>query len=91
MNVAEVNLQRAQELADLLPRLGYMRARVLPDGSVAAISDLAFTRAIYLGCTSEHWERRYCFANYALADRRFAELQSEDDVPAGHTAARILR
>jgi len=90
MTVAEVNQQAAEKLAELLPRLGYLRARVLPDGSVAAVSDLAFTRAIYLGCTADGWAARYCFANYALADRRFSELQSEDDKPEGHTAARFM-
>lgn len=87
----DINLQAAQALAELAPRIGYAKARVLPDGSVAAVSDLAFTRAIYLGLTEEGgWSRRFCFANYALAERRFAELKGEDDIPAGHVAARGL-
>ena len=88
ISVLDINLQSAQELAEMATCMGYSRARVLPDGSVAAVSDLAFTRAIYLGLHADGWARRYCFANYKLADQRFAELQSEDDVPAGHVAAR---
>ena len=86
--IEAANLQAAEELAQRLPRMGYARARVLPDGSVAAVSDLAFTRALYLGVTETGWARRFCFANFKLADRRFLELQSEDDVPEGHVAVR---
>lgn len=89
MSVAETNLQAAHKLAEFVTRLGYSKARVLPDGTVAALGDLAFTRAVFTGLTETGWSARYCFANYALADRRFAELQSEEDVPAGHTAVRF--
>lgn len=67
---------------------GYVDARVLADGSVAAILDLLTTRAIVLGCTRYSWERRFCFVDRALADRRFGELQSEEDEPAGYITCR---
>lgn len=79
----------AVELAG--PDQGYLRVRVLPDGSVAALQDLITTRAIVLGCTRWGWARRYCFANRALADARFDQLQSEDDEPEGFLTKRPLR
>lgn len=86
--IEATNLRAAEDVAEFATRNGYARARVLPDGSVAAVSDLAFTRALYLGVTETGWARRFCFANFKLADRRFLELQSEDDIPAGHVATR---
>lgn len=62
--------------------------RVLPDGSVALLTDLLFTRAICLGCHSWGYSRRFCFSDTALADRVFAGLQSEDDTISGHIAQR---
>ena len=67
---------------------GYRAARVLTDGSIAATLDLIFTRAICLGVTRWGWENRFCFEDRALANLRFAELQSEDDVPTGFIARR---
>jgi hypothetical protein len=78
-----------EELAAEVMRLGdgsYRQVRVLPDGSVAALTDLAFTRAIILDCDLYGWGSRFCFADRALADQRFAELQSADDTPAGFIA-----
>lgn len=80
-----------EELAKEVMRLGdgsYKQVKVLADGSIAAIGDLLFTRAIYLGCNDTGWSSRFCFENRALADQRFGELASEDDVPEGYTARR---
>lgn len=66
----------------------YLDVRVLPDGSVAAVGDLLFTRAIFLGCNAYGFERRFCFSDRELALKRYAELQSEDDTPEGFTASR---
>lgn len=85
---AEVNAANAWELAAMLPLQGYMAARVLPDGSVAALLQLVYTRAICLGCIREGWATRFCFEDQKLADRRFAALASEDDEPAGYVARR---
>ena len=53
------------------------------------LQDLLFTRAIAFGCHRGGWVKRFCFADRALADRRFVEVQSEDDFPEGHVASRI--
>ncbi len=65
-----------------------VEVRVLPDGSVAMLHDLLFTRAICLGCTAWGWSRRFCFEDRARADAAFAELQTENDEPAGCVARR---
>lgn len=75
-------------LAEIKEMGEYRDVRLLPDGSIAAIGDLLFTRALYLGCTRWGWERRFCFDNRTLADQRFLELQSEDDDPKGYIASR---
>lgn len=66
----------------------YPYVRTLPDGSIACMRDLLYTRAILLGCTRNGFANRFCFENRALASKRFAELSSEDDVPEGFTARR---
>lgn len=78
----------AKRIAKQLLAEGYLRTRVLSDGSVAAVGDLMFTRALFLGCTPYGWERRFCFEDHELAMKRFEELQSEDDEPAGYIAKR---
>lgn len=80
-----------EKLAAEVMRMGdgsYRETKVLADGSVAAIGDLLFTRAIFLGCNAWGFARRFCFEDRALADQRFKELTSEDDEPAGYTARR---
>lgn len=72
--------------AELRPQ--YLAVRVLPDGTVVALHDLIFTRSILIDCDRDGYGARFCFADRALATRRFAELQGADDVPAGHTARR---
>lgn len=71
-----------------IPENGYLRVRVLPDASVAALGDLLYTRSIILGVDKYGWHRRFCFESRALAAQRFEELQSEDDVPEGFIARR---
>lgn len=89
LTIAEINAVSGAELCEwLVANGGYLEARVLPDGSVAGLADLLFTRSIALGCNLEGWAVRYCFEDRMLADQRFAELMSEDDVPAGHVATR---
>lgn len=88
MERAEVESKAAAELAKQMLGWGHLKARVLPDGSVAGLIDLLTTRVIVLGCTEDGWSRRFCFADRSLADQRFAELQSEDDEPQGYIARR---
>ncbi len=74
--------------ARILSENSYLQVRVLPDGTIAALFDLMFTRAIILDCDATGYGPRFCFEDRELADRRFGELQGADDVPAGHTARR---
>lgn len=77
--------QVADDVRQANPRA---QVRVLPDGSVAMLIDLIFTRAVCLGCTSWGWSRRFCFEDRDRATQVFAELVSEDDEPTGCTAFR---
>ena len=80
----------SEEIARWL-KTQYLDARVLPDGSVAAIQDLLFTRAILLGCDDETWKARFCFEDRNLAIAQFAALQSASDTPQGFIAKRDFR
>lgn len=58
MSVVEFN--NAVELSEyLLAAGGYRAVRVLPDGSIAAIGDLLYTRAVFLGCNREGWAQGF--------------------------------
>ena len=84
-------IDRQQALVAEIRRLGeggYIDVKVLPDGSIAALGDLLYTRAIYLSCDLWGYGRRYCFDNKTLANQRFEELQSEEDEPQGSIAQR---
>lgn len=78
------------EIAEIAAELrqSYREVRILPDGSIAGLLDLMFTRAICLSMNRDGYGARFCFEDRALADRRFQELTSEDDVPEGFTARR---
>ena len=77
----------AQMLA-YLKEQGYEDARLLEDGSIIAIGNLMYTRAIYMDCTPTGFGRRFCFQDRALADKEFARLHTEDDEPVGWIARR---
>lgn len=78
-----------QQLADQIKKDGgYIDVRVLADDSIAAIGDLLYTRAIFMSCDINGYGNRFCFDDKELANQRFAELQTEDDVPQGHIARR---
>jgi hypothetical protein len=76
-----------QELVNFLKEQ-YHDVRVLEDGSIAAIGNLLYTRAIYMDCNMTGFGRRFCFADRALADTEFARLKTEDDEPVGWIARR---
>lgn len=79
----------SEELAQSLKdENDYLDVKVLPDGSIAILMELLFTRAICLGVNRYGWTNRFCFADKALATQRFSELQSEDDEPQGYIARR---
>ena len=78
-----------QRLVALIKEIGgYADVKLLPDGSVAAIGRLIFTTAVYLGCTVEGWERRFCFEDTAKAISEYGRLESEDDELVGWVARR---
>ena len=76
-----------EEIAEEL-RPQYRDVKILSDGSVACLADLVFTRAILLGCDEIDFTRRFCFSDRALADKRWAELTTENEIPAGYVARR---
>jgi hypothetical protein len=77
------------ELLAHIESLGdYRDVRLLPDGSIIAIGDLMFTRAIYMDVNPDGWGRRFCFEDRALADTEFQRLESEDQEPTGWIARR---
>ncbi|TXG99942.1 MAG: hypothetical protein E6R08_00480 [Nevskiaceae bacterium] len=80
--------QDAALCEQLVSDFGAIRGRVLPDGSIALIGDLLFTRAIYLGVSRTGWANRFCFEDRRLAMLRFDELGSETDEPLGYVARR---
>jgi len=79
-------------LGDLAQRIksygNYLDVRILEDGSIAAMGDLMFTRALYLGCTEYGWERRFCFSDVDRAVEEYKKLKSQDDKPEGWIARR---
>lgn len=66
----------------------YIDVRALDDGSVIAIGDLIYTRAIYMDCSETGYRRRYCFSDRELAIWEFQKLRSDDDEPVGWVARR---
>ena len=80
----------AERIAAVI-RPHYLKVRVLPDGTIAALGELITTRAIFLDCDQYGWGSRFCFRDRTLALQRFCELQSCDDEPAGYVARRPER
>lgn len=80
---------RAQQLSRALVERGdYREARVLDDGSVAALGDLLYTTAIYTGCDEAGWSRRYCYDDANLAMAEFRALKDAQTQPRGWIATR---
>jgi hypothetical protein len=77
----------AGELLAWLAR-NYAEIRVLPDGSVAALSPLMFTTGLYMGVTRWGYERRYCYKDPGAARAALVALGSDEDEPAGWVARR---
>jgi hypothetical protein len=81
--------QNLEKHAKEIQKIGkYDRVRILPDGSIAGISNLIFTRAIFLSLSLYGYERRFCFEDKEKAEVEFENLQSEEDVPTGWVARR---
>ena len=84
----EINFTEDEYLAQVKELGGYLAVRRLSDGTIAALGDLMFTRAIYMGCDLCGWSHRFCFADRALAVARFARIETAKDEPAGFVARR---
>lgn len=77
------------ELLAHIESLGdYREVRLLEDGSIVAIGDLMFTRAIYMDVNPDGWGRRFCFEDRALADSEFQRITDGDQEPTGWIARR---
>jgi hypothetical protein len=77
------------ELLAQIKKLGeYRDVRLLDDGSIIAIGELMFTRAIYMDVNQDGWGRRFCFQDKSLADQEFQRLSNEDMEPSGWIAKR---
>lgn len=77
------------ELLAQIKELGeYRDVRLLDDGSIIAIGELMFTRAIYMDVNQDGWGRRFCFKDKPLADKEFQRLSNEDMEPSGWIARR---
>ena len=76
--------------AELIEELkqDYLDVRLLKDGSIVAIGNLLFTRAIYMDVDRYGWGRRFCFEDKALAMVEYAKLQNGDQEPVGWIARR---
>lgn len=84
-------MSKAELVARIQKDGEYLACRELPDGSIACIGDLLYTRAIFLNCDEYGYSTRFCFEDRGLALLRFTLLESEDDMPAGHVAQRSAR
>lgn len=63
---------------------GYLRYRVLKDGSLAILCRLAFTKAIMVGVEEVNpYKRRFCFEDFELAENQFDILEDELQVLTG--------
>ena len=52
------------------------------------IAEEGYRAALVLDCNTTGYGNRFCFEDKALADKRFAELVSDEDVPEGFIARR---
>lgn len=67
----------------------YEKVRRLEDGTFIAVHNLMFTRALHIDMDRLGWQRRYCYADFALADKAFEEMKTADDQPLpGYVASR---
>lgn len=78
----------AELLKDIQDMGAYREVRLLEDGSIVAIGDLMFTRAIYMDVDRIGWGRRFCFEDRALADTEFQRITDGDQEPTGWIARR---
>ena len=78
-----------QAMVDHIQKLGaYDLIRVLEDGTIIGLGQLAFTTALYWDLNLQGFERRYCFKDPALALIAYTKATNGDEVPEGWIAIR---
>lgn len=78
-----------QEFEAEVKRLGeYIDTRTLEDGTVVALGDLMFTRAIYFDCDLVGHSKRFCYEDRTRAVVEFYRLTDGDTYPTGWIATR---
>ena len=87
----DVIMAKAKELIPMLESEGYSDLRILDDGTIVGTSELAYTRAVYIGLNNVSWERRFCFSDRELATEECVKLKTSDDEPVGYIATRDNR
>ena len=76
-----------QKLFDFLSSQ-YLKIRLLEDGTFIGLSDLLYTRAIFMDMTHWGYGRRFCFEDRELASREFEKLKTGEQEPVGFIARR---
>lgn len=66
----------------------FIAIRQLEDGTIVAMGELAFTRAIYFDCDIGGFARRFCYSNPDLAVEEYLKIESGDTLPKGWIATR---
>ena len=77
-----------EEIVNIVKDRGYLDVKLLEDGSIIALGDLLYTRAIYLDIDLCGYGRRYCFSDRSLATNEFQRMKSSDEEPVGFIAQR---
>jgi len=89
MNTNTASLDKTIDIIEEIKELGeYRDVRLLDDGSIIAIGELMFTRAIYMDLDLNGWGRRFCFEDRDLATEQYAKIKTGDDQPTGWIARR---
>lgn len=78
-----------QAMVDHIQKLGaYTLIRVLEDGTIIGLGELAFTTALYWDLNLQGFERRYCFKDPALALIEYNKATNGEYIPEGWIATR---
>jgi hypothetical protein len=61
----------------------YTNLKTLPDGTVCAIMQMAYTYGLFVGMTPIGYQRRYCYEHEAQAITALNEYANADEHPTG--------
>lgn len=81
-------MSTAEIVKELEAQNYYSDITVLKDGTICAVGELMFTRALYIGLDMYGWEKRFCFDDRERANVELRKLQTADDEPTGYIARR---